>query len=381
MGPADPKIFRPYSKLVKVIKTSEELKCMPCIRPGGKYGCLEQPCMSEINPETIVREIKEMKPEIQGNYTTEKSDISNKKIPNFFIIGAPKSGTTSLSSYLRENAEIFISEIKEPDYFDFDLSAKTKMTLDYYLSLFSEANPNIHKAVGEASTSYLYSKCAVEEILKFNPDSKFIVMLRNPLDFVQSLHSHHYFYGVENIKDFEKAWRAESRRKNGRDIPFTSLEPKLLYYSEWGKFGEQIERLFSCAKRENIKVIIFDDFVKNTKEIYEEVLQFLNVKSGNKMFFPIINEGKSLRLPWLQRILSFFIYRGLIVRKNLGIIRKDLGLSKKLLSLNSKPLEKNPLNASFKRELIEFYRDDVIKLSKLLNRDLSHWVATSGKDD
>src|SRR5258708_5345567 len=134
-------------------------------------------------------------------------------IPNFFIIGAPKCGTTALCKYLRENPRIFISTPKEPKYFDFDLSYPVKMNREAYLALFSKADPRFQSAIGEASTSYLFSTRAVPEILKFNPGAKFIVMLRNPVELVQGWHNQCIIAGQEDILDFEEAWRAESERK------------------------------------------------------------------------------------------------------------------------------------------------------------------------
>ena len=112
------------------------------------------------------------------------------KKPNFFLIGGPKCGTTSLQEYLAQNPKIFMCTPKEPCYFDSDLpwpdSPKTERE---YMRLFENANDS-HMAVGEASTNYLYSAVAVEKILRFNPCAKFIVMVRNPIDMAISLHSY-----------------------------------------------------------------------------------------------------------------------------------------------------------------------------------------------
>ena len=143
------------------------------------------------------------------------------RAPNFFIIGAPKSGTTALSQYLRDHPNIFFSGVKEPHFFDLDTSKRLKLDLQTYLSLFAKARPELHIAVGEGSTGYLFSKVAVSEILKFNPDSKFIVMLRNPVDLVQAWHSEMYFEGVENIRDFEgrgKWSRSGARQEHTRPL-------------------------------------------------------------------------------------------------------------------------------------------------------------------
>jgi len=164
-----------------------------------------------------------------NNLKPERSPSMN-IAPNFFIIGAPKTGTTALSEYLKDHPNIFFCPVKEPHFFDLDTSKRLKLNLQTYLSLFAEADPALHQAVGEGSTGYLFSKVAVSEILKFNPNSKFIVMLRNPVDLVQSWHSEMYYEGVEDVVDFEKAWKLEQERRQGRNIPKSCWEPKKLFY-------------------------------------------------------------------------------------------------------------------------------------------------------
>src|SRR6185295_17816556 len=154
----------------------------------------------------------------------------------------------------------------------------------------------------------------VPEILNFSPEAKIIVMLRNPIDLIQSLHSLNVLMGIENIFDFEKAWGAEKERKGGKNLPMFCTEPKILLYSEWGKLGEQMERLLSHVKKGNLKIIIFDEFIKNTRQVYEEVLSFLGVPKDGRTKFTVINENRQINQTWLQIVFSFLIYYGLIIR-------------------------------------------------------------------
>ena len=302
--------------------------------------------------------------------------------PNFFIIGAPKSGTTALSQYLGTHPNVFISRVKEPHFFDLDTSIRVKAGLQTYLSLFAKAQPDLHKAVGEASTGYLFSKVAVSEILKFNPDSKFIVMLRNPVDLVQAWHAEMYYEGVEDIRDFESAWRLEEERRRGRRIPYPCWEPKKLFYSEWGKLGDQVERLFSVVAQDRLKVIVFDDFIADTRSVYEQVLSFLGVPPDGKDDFETVNESRVLRHPWLQRRLAFTANQVRRIRAISGLnLRWGLGLSQRLFLLNSKPAPRRSISPELRAELNDFFREDVDKLSKLLGRDLSYWVAKSAHVD
>jgi len=298
--------------------------------------------------------------------------------PNFFIIGAPKSGTTALSQYLKEHPNIFFSRVKEPHFFDLDTSKRLKSDLRTYLALFCEAEPDVHIAVGEGSTGYLFSKVAASEILKFNPNSKFIVMLRNPVDLVQAWHAEMYYEGVEDIRDFESAWRLEPERRCGRSIPSPCWEPKKLFYSEWGKLGEQMERLLSVVPRDKLKIVLFDDFVADTKGVYEEVLSFLEVPLDGKIDFETVNESRTLRYPWLQRNFAFAANHIRRIRAASGWqLKWGLGVSQKLLLLNSKPSARKRISQELRAELADFFREDVQKLSQLLNRDLTYWVAKS----
>jgi hypothetical protein len=295
-------------------------------------------------------------------------------IPNFFILGAPKCGTTALSMYLRENRNVFVSTPKEPNFFDVDINYPVKINIQEYLSLFSKADPTRHKAVGEASVSYLFSKRAVKEILAFNPEAKFIVMLRNPVELVPRWHTQMMISGQENLSDFQEAWYAQEARARGEKIPFFCREIKRLMYSDWGKLGEQMERLFSLVERDRIKVILFDDFVADTQGVYEQVLEFLGVPPDGRTTFPQINKNKTIHWPWMQRILRFVSLYIPPIKKKIGLT-KGLGIFGRLLSLNVRQVKMKPVPEKLLIELNDFYREDIKKLSKLLNRDLSHWSA------
>lgn len=295
------------------------------------------------------------------------------KKPNFFIIGAPKSGTTSLSEYLRTHPNIFISTPKEPQYFASDFSKRAVPRLDLYLSLFEGANSDLHKAVGEASVCYILSRVAVSEILKFNPNAKFIVMLRKPIELVQSLHSQMVFRGLENVTDFELAWRAGAERKEGKQIPRYCYESKWLMYSDWGMLGEQVERLFATTTRERVKIILFEDFIGDMSRTYEDVLKFLGVPSDGRKNFPKINANKRVKYKKAQRGLVFIenIWRS--VKPRLGL-SKGFGFHSRLSLFNSEQAERKQIPDELYNELRSLYYQDVVKLSKLIGRDLSHWL-------
>lgn len=293
------------------------------------------------------------------------------KKPNFFIIGAPKCGTTSLAAYLAEHPEIFMSKRKEPFFFSKDDIALNKQTQIYtfsdYNRLFENAGPQ-HKAIGEASTTYLFSYHAVPNILDYNPQAKFIVMLRNPVDMAYAHHYQLVFSCHQKVKDFKTAWKLQDKLSKGIEKENWSLEPKLLHYGQVCKLGEQLERLYKIAPREQVLVILFDNFKSNTEQVYQQVLDFLDVTTGKRTEFPVYNENKMLHSDWLQNlrrsVRDIKIFLG---------IKHSFGLFSSLYRKNTTKADRPPLPENFRAELAEYFREDIEKLSRLINFDLLHW--------
>ena len=185
--------------------------------------------------------------------------------PDFYIVGAPKSGTTAMYSYLGQHPAVFLPEVKEYRYFgaDLDIRDRPAPDLDAYLSLFVPASPA--QRVGSAYVWYLYSKTAASEIRQFSRSARIIVMLRRPADMLYSLHSEHLSNGNEDIKDFDDALAAEEDRRAGRRIPAHAHLPQGLLYSEVPRYAEQLERYFGQFGREHVHVVIFDDFARDPR--------------------------------------------------------------------------------------------------------------------
>lgn len=298
--------------------------------------------------------------------------------PNFFIIGAPKCGTTALSRYLGEHPNIYISYPKEPHYFAQDLEQyRNTKTLEEYLSLFDDAATE-HTAIGEGSVFYLFSSVALNKIYEFNPQAKIIVMLRNPVDLVYSFHSQLVYIAEESEKNFEKAWRLQNIRKQGKKIPHRCRESALLQYSAMGRLGEQIERLLAIFPLEQIEIIWFEDFAQSSKQVYERILNFLAVSQDNRTDFTRINENKSHKIGLLGNfsekppsLLTSVLLKG---RDIIGLER--LYLLDTIRSLNTKIAARKPLSDNLRAELTEEFAPDIKKLSQLLDKDLSHWLVT-----
>ena len=281
-----------------------------------------------------------------------------------------------MSKYLGDHHNVLVGSVKDSQYFSTDLKNRVITKLEDYMGLFSEADETLHQAIGEASATYLFSQEAIKNILQFNPNAKLIVMLRNPVDLLPSLHSQLIVAGQENILDFEAAWRAEGERSEGKQISKFCKDPNVLAYSQWGKLGEQVERLYSTGPAENIKVILFDDFIRDTGAIYEEVLDFLGVPKDGKTSFPVLNEKKHTKNPFMQRALAFTATAWGVLQA-ISPVKFKLGVYTLLFKLNTSKAKKPVLSNELRNELIEFYRDDIGVLSKRIDKDLSEWVSKS----
>jgi hypothetical protein len=299
------------------------------------------------------------------------------KHPNFFIIGAPKCGTTSLASWLGEHPEIFMSPVKEPHYFSLDFNRGEIKTKEDYDRLFEGAGPQ-HKAIGEASTEYFYSSRAVDEIEINYPGSRYIVMVRNPVDMAFSLYNYEYQGGRETIDDFYVAWQKSPERRNGQFGSKWCRDSKCLDYQGLSLFGEQLGRLLDKVDAARVHVIVFDDLKSDPQKIYQETLEFLGVTYWSlQKYFPC-NEARSWASPLCGEAVRRLGHASLTIKKILGIpVYRGTGLLDRL-SGKLKRTNRRCLDESIRNTLQAFYALDVKKIEELLGRDLSDWRRGQG---
>src|SRR5712691_4850030 len=188
--------------------------------------------------------------------------------PNFFIVGAPKCGTSALFAYLNQHPQVFMAHLKELHFFGTDVRYPARPTLDQYLLHFAKAREELR--VGEASTSYLFSQSAAQEIRAFNPAARIVIMLRNPVDMMYSLHSEMLYWLNEDIEDFEAALEAEEKRKQGLLWPRRVHIIDYLYYRNVARFTAQVRRYFEVFGRDAVRVIIHDDLKADPSREYHE---------------------------------------------------------------------------------------------------------------
>lgn len=303
--------------------------------------------------------------------------MTSKRKPDFFIIGAPKCGTTALSEYLREHPQVFFSDPKEPFFFctDFPEERRQARTTEEYEALFAGAGETA-LVVGEGSTWYLASRVAVRNIMAYQPDAKFIIMLRNPLEMVRSLHSQNIAVQDEDCLDFRRAWTLCDERRDGRGIPLTCGNPKFLQYGEICSLGKQLERAMKLIPEENLLCIVYDEFSTDTPGVYRKVLDFLGVPDDGRTDFARVNANRGYRLGFLHELMfAGPVYRGLRKIKSLTGINRGLGIYSVIERSNLSEMGRNATPDDMVHELKDYFRDDVELLTGLLQRDLMHWVS------
>jgi hypothetical protein len=288
------------------------------------------------------------------------------KRPNFFVLGAPRCGTTSLAAWLAEHPQIYMSPEKEPHFFNSD-HRRYRTSLAAYERLFEQAS-DPHTAVGEASVWYLYSTAAVPNILEYNPAAKFIVMVRNPVDMAYSLHDELFFTRHDDIADFATAWKLQEARQAGSRLPALAWERKFLQYGEACRLGAQLSRLYERVPRDRVKVIVIDDLREDSRAVYVAVLQFLGVQDDHRTDFTAHNQAKERR--WASLL---YIERLAMTMKQIAGIEGGLGLWRRVESWNKTERKRVPLAPALRLELQRYFEADIRKLEMLIGRDLNHW--------
>jgi hypothetical protein len=290
--------------------------------------------------------------------------------PNFFIIGAPKCGTTSIAAFLENHPQIFMSHPKEINFFNTDLKIGDVNSLDQYLSIFKKASKE-HLAIGEASTFYLYSEVAVDKILEFNPNAKFIVMLRNPIEMVTSFHAEMCWSGLESIDDFEKAFYTRNKGLDDLNVGYACRDISLLKYESVCKLGFQVDRLLNKVKRENVHFAILDDFSIDPKAECKKILEFLGVIWDVDFDLHKLNLNRKYKSAFLRKLM-WLIGR---TRKHIKLPRITTKIINLIHEMNSTPIHHRDISDELKLQLIMTYQGDIAMLSIILGRDFSDWLA------
>lgn len=301
--------------------------------------------------------------------------------PDFFIVGAPKCGTTALSEYLRAHPQVGFSRPKEPHYFCTDFSPRFGQvsTEDEYRACFAHVPGNV-RAIGEASVWTMFSNEAVPNLLRVAPHARLIAMIRNPIDLVRSHHTQLLYTRDETVADLAAAWALQGERAAGRSLPRSCREPRILQYAQVAALGTQVARLRALVPAERLHVIVFDDLVRDPGAVYARVLGFLDLPDDGQHNFTVINEAREHRSTLLgdfvQRPSPGLVRTALALRDRLGLRR--LGVLDRLREWNTRSATRSSMAPALRVEIGAALRDDVALLSDQLGRDLRAWLDPSG---
>jgi Sulfotransferase domain len=315
----------------------------------------------------------------------------SRPVPEFFIVGHQKCGTTALYMMLRGHPQVFMPDVKEPRFFATDQRSRLvaeppgrrPRTLEAYLDLFTEAQPG--QRVGEASPQYLRSSVAAEGIAELQPDARIIAILREPASFLRSFQMQMVSSKVETEVDLAKALALEPQRREGKHIPSGSHHPEALLYSDHVRYVEQLKRFYAVLPPENILVLIYEDYLRANAETVRRVLGFLDLDQTVEIEPVQTTALKSVRSRRLHDLAG--VARR--AQKNpAGVGRAGRAFNAMLpgamRSATFKRLwrsvaysEQTPPDASLMLELRRRYKDEVVALGEFLDRDM---VALWGYD-
>ncbi len=345
-----------YSTFNVTTYTSKEKPLAQTIRSNSSFFTLNRPMEDELLPCLWMA------------YMTQ---------PNFFLIGHPRSGTGTLDGYLLSHPDIFMAA-KELHYFGSDLHFNSpKRSKKNYLAYFKGST---HTYTGESSTWYLASQQAASEIFHFAPDAKIILSLRNPVDWLYSLHSHMVFAGYEDTADFREALNKEDARLQGDQMPKNAHPPIGVCYRSLVRYTEQVERYFTAFGRDNVHVIIFDQLKREPTLVLDETLRFLGL--------PVEYEGKAAALQGSKKqrnanhahrskTLHHWIKSGRRRALLHGVIKAPFPGPRLILrllhKLNTKTVARKQMDFNLRTQLTEEFKSEVEALESLLDVNLSSW--------
>ncbi len=312
--------------------------------------------------------------------------MSQQRVPDFFIVGHPKCGTTALYEMLRRHPQIFMPDLKETRFFASELhpgSPKSQLlpeTIDEYLALFEGAGAQ--QRIGEASPSYLRSRTAAARIAELQPDARIIAILREPADFLRSLHMELLRDHVEPEPDLGRAIALEQVRSTEQ----ARRESPGLVYADYVHYVEQVRRYRDAFGADQVLVLIYEDFRNDNESTVRQVLQFLGVDAESPVKTTEANPTvrvRSLRMYELAR--SFYLGRGPVARVLKAVIkavtprrlRRDALHTFQRNVLYGKP---HPADEQLMLQLRRRFKGEVEALGEYLNRDVARLWGYDGID-
>lgn len=241
--------------------------------------------------------------------------------PNLFLIGAPKCATTSLTRLFESHPQIQMSSIKEPNYFYTPYGSP--MTESEYISLF-DVQSSTTKYRAEGSVWYLQSSEAIQRILDFNPEAKFIVSVRHPVELFVSLHNQKVKSGHEKLLELSDAWNASDRRISGEHYGIEetfNLDPTHMAYKKVCDLKSQLEYLESILPDESFYLTSLEKLTSNPEKEVRLILTWLGLNTKTNLTLPYLNKRSRHRSKKIAAVIenAGILKRNIFGNTNLGI--------------------------------------------------------------
>ena len=298
------------------------------------------------------------------------ADQDESKQPNLFIIGAPKCGTTTLARWLGGLPQVYLSDMKEPHYYNTDEKQVYITRRPDYLALYREATKQ-HIYRLDASVWYLHSDRAVPNILKDCPAARFIVCLRNPVGMAYSLHGQYLNKTFrEHITSFRQAWEMSDERLAGRAVNKRATDPRYLAYKYSCRIGSQSLRLLERISRDSVHFVVLDDIVGAPEKVQEDLFAFLSLERTEAP--PLAMHNVRVDRKWR---------RGAILLNNIGRFKSAMGLGNVKLGLldplrrMNESAEKKKMDPRLREELTDYFSDEIRIIWKIVGRTYPSWFA------
>jgi hypothetical protein len=302
------------------------------------------------------------------------------RVPDFFIVGHEKCGTTALYTVLRRHPQVYMPDFKEPRFFSPEVRVTEPEqddqpftdTLESYLALFADARPE--QLIGEASPQYLRSPTAARRIAELQPDARIIAILREPASFLRSFHIQCLQAGRETHRDLREALELEGARRQGRHLPRGHTSPAWLLYSEHVRYVEQLRRFHAEFPPEHVLVLIYEDYRRDNDATLRTVQRFLGVDDTAPIEPVQIMQTQSTvrftHLHPLSRRLRLARHRpehaGALARASAALAPKPLRVLWRRLFFTQPPAPDERLMLELRRR----FKPEVQALSDYLGRDL-----------
>jgi hypothetical protein len=315
---------------------------------------------------------------LPSSFTAALPPGSTPALRSVFIVGAPRCGTTFLAKALARHPEVCFSKPKEPHFFvDPPAAANDRELVREYLRRFFGHLAPTHRVIAEGSPSYLYGPEVAARILTLDPDARFVIAVRNPIEMAPSYHARLLFMTDESETDFATAWSLQEARARGERIPRRCRDPRFLQYRAACSLGAQVEAFFAVAGRQRCHVVVFDDLASNPRKVYCDLLEFIGLRDDGRTEFERKNEHREFDRLWLQRLMMNppppfgFLVMSLQRR---GIARRWVSqLRRAIKNRNTRRATRPPLDPALRETLRAAFADDIERLGAVIGRDLSHW--------